>query len=640
MEAESQEVRWDECEWDGMVEKVFNMVTTSLPTDVTLVTEDGKRLEAHRLILKASSPTFRSILNKTNIGNSTTVASTLIYMPGFVHEQLVSVVEFIYLGKTKVVPNLLEPFMATINSLGMISSTNNKMGENTSNVALCAPEEGTKDKQGGRDNDIRETNENEETEDGEIIESNKCVSTQMENRGSFANNVIDNQFERCYKIGETNRKTPKNDEIRGNIKNLETFNHTIISVLESANTDAKSRSFNAFPSLPSFEHPDNKIESDFENPIEDQTDQPENVNNFLEIELNFDPKHPVDPGPDLVTPKQEFLDEDIGPLLEPVIDPVIEAVQNVQEIESAMIRLRELSHETGENLEIGSNPGDSESSFEAPITNKKKKKDQKRKKKEKVSEGSKKVIKPRGEIVDVTCEICGKHFRLLPHRKNNKYNTHMKRHKIKDQDCGCDMIFKIFEQKHKHMRVVHQGYFNCTLCPRNSQSSFSTEKFFNEHKELKHSEKSLPYKETFTCNKCRRTFEKKASMIYHVETRHNEEGPFVCDHCGKTMLTRSVLRMHEKRVHNPKPCPICSKVVKNMRIHNLTTHTDNSMLKVKCETCGRGFKDTPSLKSHEMSLHIKTRPFKCRYKCPNDIGYNDLSNRNSHEKKKHGGLFS
>ena len=129
-------------------------------------------------------------------------------------------------------------------------------------------------------------------------------------------------------------------------------------------------------------------------------------------------------------------------------------------------------------------------------------------------------------------------------------------------------------------------------------------------------------------------------MIYHVETRHNEEGPFVCDHCGKTMLTRSVLRMHEKRVHNPKPCPICSKVVKNMRIHNLTTHTDNSMLKFKCETCGRGFKDTPSLKSHEMSLHIKTRPFKCRYKCPNDIGYNDLSNRNSHEKKKHGGLFS
>ena len=135
MEAESQEVRWDECEWDGMAEKVFNMVTTSLPTDVTLVTEDGKRLEAHRLILKASSPTFRSILNKTNIGNSTTVASTLIYMPGFVHEQLVSVVEFIYMGKSKVVPNLLEPFMATINSLGMISSTNNKIGENTSNVA-------------------------------------------------------------------------------------------------------------------------------------------------------------------------------------------------------------------------------------------------------------------------------------------------------------------------------------------------------------------------------------------------------------------------------------------------------------------------------------------------------------------------
>ena len=324
------------------------------------------------------------ILNKTNIGNSTTVASTLIYMPGFVHEQLVSVVEFIYLGKTKVVPNLLEPFMATINSLGMISSTNNEMGENTSNVALCAPEEGTKDKQGGRDNDIRETNENEETEDGEIIESNKCVSTQMENRGSFANNVINNQSERCYKIMETNHETPKNGEILNNLKNLETFRHPITSVMEGANTDAKSPSFNALPSLPSFERPDNEIESDFVNTKEDQTEQPENVKRFLEIQLNFDPKHPVGPGPDLLMPKQEFLDEDIGPLLEPVIDPVIEAVQNVQEIESAMIRLRELSHETGENLEIGSNLVDSESfsesSFEAPITNKKRKKDQKRKK--------------------------------------------------------------------------------------------------------------------------------------------------------------------------------------------------------------------------------------------------------------------
>ena len=63
MEEESQEVRWEGCKWDGMVKEVFNMLTPSLPPDVPLVTEDGKWLEAHSLILKASlgivSPKFK-----------------------------------------------------------------------------------------------------------------------------------------------------------------------------------------------------------------------------------------------------------------------------------------------------------------------------------------------------------------------------------------------------------------------------------------------------------------------------------------------------------------------------------------------------------------------------------------------------
>ena len=35
-----------------------------------------------------------------------------------------------------------------------------------------------------------------------------------------------------------------------------------------------------------------------------------------------------------------------------------------------------------------------------------------------------------------------------------------------------------------------------------------------------------------------------------------------------------------------------------------------------------------------MSVHLKLRPFKCRYGC--EFGYNDQANRNSHERKKHG----
>ena len=74
-------------------------------------------LETHSLILKASSPFFRVVLGKwrTSANNN----PTIIYMPGFSHEQLVLVVEFIYQGRTTVADNLLHVFVATANSLGM-----------------------------------------------------------------------------------------------------------------------------------------------------------------------------------------------------------------------------------------------------------------------------------------------------------------------------------------------------------------------------------------------------------------------------------------------------------------------------------------------------------------------------------------
>ena len=47
-------------------------------------------------------------------------------------------------------------------------------------------------------------------------------------------------------------------------------------------------------------------------------------------------------------------------------------------------------------------------------------------------------------------------------------------------------------------------------------------------------------------------------------------------------------------------------------------------------------KDT--LESHRMSMHLKLRPHYCRYGC--DMSYNDTSNRNQHEKRVHGQLFT
>ena len=58
-----------------------------------------------------------------------------------------------------------------------------------------------------------------------------------------------------------------------------------------------------------------------------------------------------------------------------------------------------------------------------------------------------------------------------------------------------------------------------------------------------------------------------------------------------------------------------------------------------CDQCEKKFVQEGRLKNHQVNVHLKTRPFDCRYKC-GGMAYNDSSNRNSHEKRKHGAVFS
>ena len=99
------------------------------------------------------------------------------------------------------------------------------------------------------------------------------------------------------------------------------------------------------------------------------------------------------------------------------------------------------------------------------------------------------------------------------------------------------------------------------------------------------------------------------------------------------------LKAHMKKVHKPEVCQICGKTVKILNRHIENVHVDDSKKKVKCEQCGKGFNDTSHLRFHQMSVHLKTRPYRCRYGCIDNIGYNDNSNRLSHERKRHSKAF-
>ena len=75
-------------------------------SDVTLVCEEGKQIEAHRVILSACSPFFRSVLKMNNHSHP------MIYMRGLKSKDLVAIVDFIYHGEANIYQDDLDGFLA------------------------------------------------------------------------------------------------------------------------------------------------------------------------------------------------------------------------------------------------------------------------------------------------------------------------------------------------------------------------------------------------------------------------------------------------------------------------------------------------------------------------------------------------
>merc|ERR1712204_44855 len=80
-------------------------------SDVTLAGEDCQQVEAHKVILSASSPFFNNILGKNKHTNP------LIYMRGIKTDELVAILDFLYYGETNVLEENLDNFIALAEEL-------------------------------------------------------------------------------------------------------------------------------------------------------------------------------------------------------------------------------------------------------------------------------------------------------------------------------------------------------------------------------------------------------------------------------------------------------------------------------------------------------------------------------------------
>jgi len=137
---------------DHLREMMHGMMRNSDLTDVTLVCDDQKLLMAHKVVLSASSPVFQNIISNFSQNHS------MIYLRGIQHEEMESILEFMYLGEATFQQERMEEFLRVGQSLEikelteMNEAVNQEEETNIQNYIKSnynLPEESTK-KNGGK----------------------------------------------------------------------------------------------------------------------------------------------------------------------------------------------------------------------------------------------------------------------------------------------------------------------------------------------------------------------------------------------------------------------------------------------------------------------------------------------------------
>ena len=228
----------------------------------------------------------------------------------------------------------------------------------------------------------------------------------------------------------------------------------------------------------------------------------------------------------------------------------------------------------------------------------------------------------------------GQEFECKDEIIKTKYKNHLSKHKkmalrVEKFVCECEEKWENNAQKLRHMKLQHYGHVKCNMCLK----TFKKSALLNEHMKKKHDNKGVNL-----CPSCGKSSSSYHSLNIHMKLMHDNT-IVKCDKCGKEVKGKYKMKDHIDHVHNRKPCPICGKTFfrHRLNVHMQAVHTEDKDKTYICGICRKGFPTKVDIKKHEMNVHIKARPYNCRYGCI--FAYNDSSNRNSHERKKHGNTY-
>ena len=119
MSSEKFDLRWNDFPTNA-VSTIRNLVTDNEYTDVTLVSDDRRKIKAHKVILASASQFFREILPEISSHNP------VLFLKGIEHSELLAIMKFIYVGTTEVAQDNLEKFMKAAQDLQIEGLQENK----------------------------------------------------------------------------------------------------------------------------------------------------------------------------------------------------------------------------------------------------------------------------------------------------------------------------------------------------------------------------------------------------------------------------------------------------------------------------------------------------------------------------------
>lgn len=224
---------------------------------------------------------------------------------------------------------------------------------------------------------------------------------------------------------------------------------------------------------------------------------------------------------------------------------------------------------------------------------------------------------------EVRCPDCNEVFSLTTAKEREAFQDHTRNHQVEKFKCECDVVLTSNVDKIKHIQLAHSNgkFVKCEDC-----EFIGIEAEVTEHRTKQH--------QTFICDVCATVSKNLAKHKNHVK----KHVPIKCKDCPEEFIGKANLLEHRTKVHGDRfPCKWCGKVFSatwKLKTHITGAHATPRFM---CDLCGQEFRLKTTMYRHKISVHIKNRPFVCRYGCGAD--YNDECNLRTHEKKTHGGAF-